>query len=141
MMFKDLKMSHVFLDVKTFEVQIIDFGMAEILDQFGTTSRPGGTYHCMSPEMAQLYLLKIKNEEADYTNLPGYPSEIWTIGILTLEFASKFKVKPFPHFRPEQYTKESYLELVSKGIPSDFWNSEEFNSLWPDLQDFVRNLL
>jgi serine/threonine protein kinase len=109
LLYKDLKMSHVLVDAKTLEVSLIDFGMAEIMDEFGTTSIPGGTYHCMSPEMADLYWKKLKNEEADYSNLPGYSSDYWTIGILALEFASKFKTKPFPHFRPEIHTKEGYL--------------------------------
>ena len=59
MMYKDLKLSHVFVDKNDLQINLIDFGMSEELDEYNTTSRPGGTFHCMSPEMAYLYQAKL----------------------------------------------------------------------------------
>ena len=63
--------------------------MAEKLDEYKTTSIPGGTYHAMAPEMAALYLAKSQKQEADYSNLPSFSSDIYSLGILSVELASK----------------------------------------------------
>ena len=59
------------------------------MDEYHTTSVPGGTYHAMSPEMANLYRLKLNKEEPDYSALPSFESDLWSVGILALELASK----------------------------------------------------
>ena len=63
--------------------------MAEELDEHNTTSRPGGTYHCMSPEMAYLYQSKLLKQEPDYSALPGFESDLWNLGIFSIELISK----------------------------------------------------
>ena len=99
-LYKDLKLRHVFVNKKDLSVQLIDFGMAEELDQYETTSMPGGTYHCMSPEMAKLFKSRLQKEEPDYSCLPSYESDLWSLGILAVEMASRTEVKPFHHLQP-----------------------------------------
>ena len=69
--------------------------MAEQMDEYHTTSVPGGTYHAMSPEMACLYKAKLNKQEPDYSALPSFESDLWAVGILSVELASKTKLKPF----------------------------------------------
>ena len=48
--YKDLKASHIFLN-KTGKITMIDFGMAEKLENGQKSYIPAGTFHSMAPEM------------------------------------------------------------------------------------------
>ena len=110
--YKDLKLSHIFVEKESMNVKLIDFGMTEELDEYKTTSRPGGTYHCMSPEMASLFISRLKNEEPDYKNLPSFSSDIWTLGIFAIELVFKMKLLPFKHFNGTDKSNEQKIEYL-----------------------------
>ena len=51
-----MKATHVFVN-SAMQVTLIDFGLAEEVDfETGTSDKPGGTFHTMSPEMLELYI-------------------------------------------------------------------------------------
>jgi serine/threonine protein kinase len=78
-------------------VTLIDIGLAEeIYDGSGTTSKAAGTFHAMAPEMANLYLKILKDEEVDYQrDLISYESDIFSLGVLMLELMSNGKGVPY----------------------------------------------
>ena len=59
----------------------------------------------------------LKNEP-DYTQLPSYESDLWSLGIFTLELVSKMSVIPFEHLSPSKSieVKKDYLENVGFGV-------------------------
>jgi len=79
-----LKASHIFLD-KNLRIEIIDLGFAEE-NSDGNTSTPAGTFHAMSPEMANLYLKSLNKEEIDYQkDLITFDTDLYSLGVLVLE--------------------------------------------------------
>jgi len=71
----------------------------KVTDQsFFRSSRAGGTFHQMSPEMANLYLKTLKKEEVDYSkDLVSYATDFYSLGILALEMLNGSP--PFGYFR------------------------------------------
>ena len=83
MMYYDLKASHVFIS-HNLRVELIDLGLCDEIDE--DTSKPGGTLHSMSPEMARLYLKRIQEIEIDYKmDLVSFSSDYYSLGILAYE--------------------------------------------------------
>lgn len=79
--YKDLKASHVFID-QALRVTLIDFGMCETTSD-GTTIKPAGTFHAMSPEMLLLFERSLANGKADSVS---FAHDYFTLGVLLLEF-------------------------------------------------------
>lgn len=76
--------------------------------------------------MASLYKAKLNKQEADYSQLPSFESDLWSLGVLLLELVSKKRVKPFDYFqmkgidlnKAEDIAKiNTYLAVVEKGLP------------------------
>ena len=50
------------------------------------SSKAAGTFHSMSPEMANLYLKHLSNKEIDYKHdLISFASDYYSLGILAIE--------------------------------------------------------
>lgn len=61
---------------------MIDFGMCETTSD-GTTIKPAGTFHAMSPEMLRLFERSLANGNGDPV---GFEHDYFTLGVLLLEF-------------------------------------------------------
>jgi hypothetical protein len=86
-------------------VTLIDFGMCETTSD-GTSIKPAGTFHAMSPEMIELFLKSMGKEKLEQV---GFEHDYYTLGVLLLEFIMPDKIMYFTATDLE--TSEGMLRL------------------------------
>lgn len=109
---RDLKPSNILINHRG-EVKISDFGVSAILaSSSGQRDTFIGTYNYMSPERISV-------------NKHGFPSDIWSLGIVMLECA----IGQFPYPRVDSFYEllEAVVDKPAPQAPSDKF-SEEFCS-------------
>jgi serine/threonine protein kinase len=120
MLYYDLKASHVFLS-SNLRVELIDLGLCDEIGEDRETSKPGGTLHAMSPEMARLYLKRAQEVEIDYkTDLVTFSSDYYSLGILAIELLTGAAPNGYCKNGSTLAEKTEYLEhIIDKGVTED----------------------